>query len=63
MYSPEPGFAEQKIEDYLSSFKKVTKRLLLQTNLTGEDIKGIVISQTSSSLLLQTRKAIIFVTV
>ena len=51
MYSPEPGFAEQKVEDYLSSFTKVTQRLLKQANLTGEDIKGIVISQTSSSLL------------
>ncbi|NMA18651.1 MAG: hypothetical protein GX939_07915 [Clostridiaceae bacterium] len=56
MYSPEPGFAEQKVEDYLSSFKKVTKRLLLQANLSGEDIKGIVISQTSSSLLFADEK-------
>ncbi|NLL63023.1 MAG: hypothetical protein GX241_02075 [Ruminococcaceae bacterium] len=56
MYTPEPGFAEQKVEDYLSSFVKVTKRLLLQTNLTGEDIKGIVISQTSSSLLFADEK-------
>ena len=51
MYAPAPGFAEQKVEDYLTSFKKLTGRLLSEANLSGEDIQGLVISQTSSSLI------------
>jgi xylulokinase len=51
MHTPQPGFAEQKVEDYLDSISKITKRLLQATSLSGNDIKGIVISQTSSSLI------------
>ncbi|NMD43050.1 MAG: hypothetical protein GYA86_07050 [Firmicutes bacterium] len=51
LFTPAPGFAEQKVEDYLSSFRKVTGRLLREMRLTGRDIEGVVISQTSSTLI------------
>lgn len=51
MYSVAPGFAEQKVSDYLDAMRKVTRRLLEQLDLTGESIQAIVISQTSSTLI------------
>ena len=51
MYVPEPGFAEQKVDDYRSSFCTVTKSLLSESGISGEQIKGIVISQTSCTMI------------
>ena len=51
MYYPEPGFAVQKVEDYRDSFCTVTQSLFKETGIRGEQIKGVVISQTSSTMI------------
>ena len=48
---PVLGFATQKVSDYWDCFCIATKKLMDDADISGEQIKGVVISQTSSSMI------------
>ena len=50
-YYPVPGFMTQKVSDYWKCFCIATRKLLEDGGISGQQIKGIVISQTSSSMI------------
>ena len=51
MYYPQLGFAVQKVDDLRRAFVDITNSLFSETGIKGEQIRGIVISQTSCTMI------------
>lgn len=51
LHYPEPDFVIQKNEDYWDCFCQLTKRLIEKAGIRKEQVKGVVISQTTSTMI------------
>ncbi len=51
MYYPEPEFAIQKVDEYWECFCRISKELMQRAQVDPREMKGIVISQTTSTVI------------